>query len=643
MSRCSGIALTAAALLASLVPGTAEATFSGTNGRIIYQTSALTSSSFPTTILSACPNGTRVKTLATGLMGAPSPDGQSFAYIKHNGTSSSGIWIKRMDGSSEEQIVPGLPPSGVSPPPPNQPGWPSWSPDGKKLVFSAYVYYPDIRTSVRQPVVVDIATKAMTPLLSTRTVYQTDPVSNLGWSPGGTDIFFFGRTSAGPAGQADLYRVSAGGGTATRVLGTDDQLPAFANIDFHPDGGSFVVAEQLNLPPDAIFETRRRGTDGGPLPGPYLGQRNASTGVGDDGFSFSPDGQRVLFLRNAGFALMTAEVNGSSPVPVGNLVGFYPRWSSNTDDCAGIGVANAKINEVGLGAAQFVEILGPIGDPAQAPFKLVVFDGFGNRRLIYLLDAAQLQSHNSSLPYLISSPAANAAYGVTGHETEPLSMPAVGQACLTQGAAEDKVNCVSWGCVAAPVSPSSARIPVPGAGQTAQRQGLASTTFHLANPTPKTANVAGAAVDPCPAADVPPGDGPTGGDPLGGGSNPPPAAPFAPSGSPPAGATLAIRSGSRITLRGHTASFSFACLAGGPACTGTATLATSGAGARAAKTTTLGTARVSIAAGRTGTVKITLKKAVRKRVKRGKRLKAKLTVKVTGAPPVTKSVSLTRR
>jgi len=73
---------------------------------------------------------------------------------------------------------------------------------------------------------------------------------------------------------------------------------------------------------------------------------------------------------------------GVERLPLGVAQGSYAHWSSNIDDCTDPGAATMKINEVGLGGAQFIELLDPADETfpsAQEPFKVVVYDGAGAR------------------------------------------------------------------------------------------------------------------------------------------------------------------------------------------------------------------------------------------------------------------------
>lgn len=466
---------------------TAQATFSGENGRIFYVSGALTAFS---AVRSVCPDGTHGRVVVSpATYPSPSPDGTKIAYVNlvviGNSLVDDGIWVANADGSDPVRISSNT----------LSPVSPTWSPDGTKLTFRQYVFYPGLGTSVMQPVVADVATKVVTPLLSDQaySIATAQTATNV-WSPDGTQIYFPGTT----AGGAAVYRVAAGGGAPTLVLGADGGLPFTQAMDVSPDGASLIVQQQVTWDPDALSEIRIHPAGGGA--GFLVTGANLSQGTGDEDASFAPDGTRIVFNRVSDQQIMTAALDGSNALPVGTARGAHARWSTNFDDCTDPGAVTMKINEVALGAARFIELLDPADEAFptdQGPYKVVVYDGAGARMGAHTISTALLQGRDNTVPLLLSTAAADAAFGVSGDEVLSQALPEPGHACFTKGAGETRVDCVSWGCITGTVSASSTRIPAPGAGQSAQRQGVASTTFHVAAPTPKAPNVAGVTAAVC--------------------------------------------------------------------------------------------------------------------------------------------------
>jgi hypothetical protein len=283
-----------------------------------------------------------------------------------------------------------------------------------------------------------------------------------------------------------------------------------------------------------------------------------------------------------------------------------------------------KVNEVMLAdsaggtSVQFVELLdggGPTESfpPTFAPYKLVVYDGAGHRLGAHTLSATKMAAAaQADRPYLISTPSADAALGVSGDEQLDLALPtAGGQACYTIQASETAYSCTTWGCVSHAVDASagtgSAHGGVPPNGESAQRQ--ADGSIQLAAPTPKAANRAGTAAPACP-----------------GGTRPNPGA--QPGGF--AGVTIARRS-LELDRRGR-APVRLSCPAASGGCSGRVTIV---AGRRPASV------RFRLAAGHGGTVRVPLTRAERRLVKRRGRARARLKIDARDAAGTRKVTSAT--
>jgi hypothetical protein len=161
-----------------------------------------------------------------------------------------------------------------------------------------------------------------------------------------------------------------------------------------------------------------------------------------------------------------------------------------------------KVNEVMLASAtgdsgvRFVELLDLGGTeeaftPLFAPYRLVVYDGAGTELGEQTLSPSGLRSAaGTGSPYLISTSAADAAFGVKGDEALSVAFPpAAGQLCF-QGS-PGAVSCMTWGPITKPVPMNSngtgaVHGPVPPPGESDQRQ--ANGTVVAAAPTPKAAN-----------------------------------------------------------------------------------------------------------------------------------------------------------
>src|ERR1700716_4118770 len=164
-----------------------------------------------------------------------------------------------------------------------------------------------------------------------------------------------------------------------------------------------------------------------------------------------------------------------------------------------------KVNEVMLASSsgdavvQFVELLDRGGGEEQftpifAPYRLVVYDGAGNKLAEQMLNPAGLRAAAAAgREYLISTAATDAAFGVTGDERLAASLPMpAGQACFEANTPSPTAfSCLTWGPVTRAVPTNSmgtgsANGPLPPNGQSNHAQ--ADDSIVAASPTPKAPN-----------------------------------------------------------------------------------------------------------------------------------------------------------
>jgi hypothetical protein len=278
------------------------------------------------------------------------------------------------------------------------------------------------------------------------------------------------------------------------------------------------------------------------------------------------------------------------------------------------------VNEVMLASSsgdssvQFVELLDNGGTeesftPVFAPYKLVIYDAAGNKLGEHTLNPSGLRAASAAdREYLISTPAADAAFGVTGDEQLDVALPAgAGQACFEANPNPPAFSCMTWGTITKPVATNSMGTgvvhgPTPANGQSDQRQPDGSVV--AADPTPKAKNRSTST-----------GGGGGGGTGGGGGSG---SAPFV-------GVTFAAHSAAISHSR---ASVSLRCPSGSGGCSGKITLRAKKTGAATVK---LGSASFSISAGGTKKVRVKLSKAGKRLLARKHRLKASAVVDATDA------------
>ena len=148
-----------------------------------------------------------------------SPDGEKIVFVSEGETPSTGkkrrqtIFIMDADGSNEVQII--------TDPPKNMIGesGPSWSPDGKKIMFSSYT-----RGQIMEIFIINPDGTEQEQLTTMNHV-----VSNPSWSPDGKFIVFV----KGLNQNADIYRMNSDGTDIIRLTknGEYDSGPKFS-----PDG-----------------------------------------------------------------------------------------------------------------------------------------------------------------------------------------------------------------------------------------------------------------------------------------------------------------------------------------------------------------------------------------------------------------------
>jgi hypothetical protein len=251
------------------------------------------------------------------------------------------------------------------------------------------------------------------------------------------------------------------------------------------------------------------------------------------------------------------------------------------------------VNEVmldssaGDASVQFVELLDHGGTeeafpPVFAPFKLTVYDAAGNKLGEQTLDPTGLRAAAAAdKEYLVSTPAADAAFGVTADEKLTVTLPqGAGQACFEGN--PGPVSCMTWGTITKPVAMSSSGTgavhgPVPPNGQSDQR--LTDNSVVAAPPTPKARNKA-----------------------AGGGGG----TAFAGVGFPSASARVDGKGRARVAV---------SCPAGSGGCSGKLTLSSGGK--------SIGSAKFTVAAGASKKVAVKLSAAARKRLRKHGSLKAR--------------------
>jgi MYXO-CTERM domain-containing protein len=151
-------------------------------------------------------------------------------------------------------------------------------------------------------------------------------------------------------------------------------------------------------------------------------------------------------------------------------------------------------------SAQLIE-LWDIGDEPfpNATYAVDVFDAEGAS--LARVPAPGISGGGGSRYYLLSTPGADSALGITADAPLTTALPEDGQACFI-GTNDRRVHCVAWGCVNMKVTPATPLGASPADGMSLQRTPTGAD-LTVAAPTPGAANATGTMDDPCPVTPTP--------------------------------------------------------------------------------------------------------------------------------------------
>jgi Tol biopolymer transport system component len=228
-----------------------------------------------------------------------SPDGSKIAFVSYR-TGQTQIYIMNADGSNQTRVTYATIPSSSDV---LSFRYPSWSPDGSKIVCDTHWAGSDDAGGIY---VFSVNTGNYTQLTHSGDDY------NAVWSPDGSKIAFYRHASNNTSG--DIYVMNSNGSGLTRL--TEGIVPAWS-----PDGSKIAFVRLANGGRLWVINTDGSGEKN--LIPSTLGQ----TPIPDWTPSWSPDGKKLLLVYNGEIYLVNADGSGLTKVTTNAKSGIGPVWS----------------------------------------------------------------------------------------------------------------------------------------------------------------------------------------------------------------------------------------------------------------------------------------------------------------------------
>lgn len=259
------VATVSLTLLLGALAAPASAAYPGSNGRIAFARGS--------SILSKTVSGSTTKTLATGVVTAPSysKSGNKIVYLRGHADFGPGwvdVWTMNADGTGKRNLTKS----------PDKYSNPSYRPDGKAVIVTHYDGNP---MGHRRLVTMNTDGTNRRAFAPGVTGSMEDGV----YSPNGTRIAYAGSRSDGTT----VIRTIAAGGAASTVKTLASTLTNAEAPDWSPDGKRLVFSRRVNNE----WNIHRVNADGTTVR--KLADYGPDKGAMDP--VWSPDGTRIVFSK----------------------------------------------------------------------------------------------------------------------------------------------------------------------------------------------------------------------------------------------------------------------------------------------------------------------------------------------------------
>ncbi len=222
-----------------------------------------------------------------------SPDATRLAYVSFEGRMSA-VYVQTLAAGTRERVSAR---AGIN-------GAPAWSPDGKRLALA--LSQPDGNVDV---FVLDLASRSLLRITDDPAI-DTEPC----WAPDSKSLYF----TSDRAGRPQIYRIALAAGERPRRITFEGAYNARPRVS--PDGTQLAVVtlDQGVYRIGAVDVASGRS-------------RVLSSGRLDEGPSFAPNGQTVIFAAREGGrgVLATVAIDGSVTSRISSATGDVrePAWS----------------------------------------------------------------------------------------------------------------------------------------------------------------------------------------------------------------------------------------------------------------------------------------------------------------------------